>query len=162
MSFSTELELSLNELRKAYQAAVENADLADRLWKRIRRFRQEEGIYVAYKAATRILLANFSWAPLTKLAYVKEAMSLFRKAVQLDPENPEIRFLRYSIQHSLPAYLNEARDMPADKALVLSKWTDYEAFALRQEDLKEMLDFFRRSGRFTHAELKELSGVISD
>jgi len=162
MAFSTDLELSLNEVREAYQAAVENAGLANRLWKRIRRFRQEEGIYIAYKASTRILLANFSWAPLTKLAYVKEAMALFRKAIKLDPENPEIRFLRYSIQHSLPAYLNESGDMRADKTLIIRKWTDYADFDLQREDLNKMLDFFQRSGRFSQAELQELEGVIRD
>lgn len=150
------MNLSLAQIRSRYQEAVDDQEEARSLWRKLKDYRGEEGIILAYKAATRILMSNHSWMPMEKLAYLKEAMYIFRQAVRQAPDNPEVRFLRFSIEHNLPAYLNESGDMQADKAVILEQAPNFQDFALTAVDIDKMLDFFIKSGRFTSEELAPL------
>ncbi len=155
------MNLSLAQIRERYQAAAEDPLEAESLWRKLDHYRGEDAIILGYKAATRVLLANFSLFPLTKLAYLKEAMQLFRQAVRQDPGNIEVRFLRYSIQHHLPTFLNESRDMPEDKAVLMERIAEYRAYQLSQDQLATFFDFFESCGHFSPSELDQLRQAIA-
>ncbi len=155
------MTLNLEHIRSRYQEAVEDRDEAKALWRKLSRYRGNDAAIMAYKAAVRVLMAKFATLPLTKLSYLKEAMSIFRQAVRLDPANIEVRFLRFSIQHNLPAYLNESRDMPEDKATMLAHFEEFDSFQLDESHLAQFVDFFQKSGLFSEEELAICQASIS-
>lgn len=154
------MKLSLPQIRARYRESVDDREEAEALWRKLKDYRGEDGVILAYKAATRILMSHHSWMPMEKLAYLKEAMYLFRQAVRHAPDNIEVRFLRFSIEHSLPAYLDESKDLEEDKAAILASADRYRDFSLDQAELESMYEFFESCDRFTEAELAQLRAVV--
>lgn len=155
------MNLSLAQLRDRYQEAIEDREEAQALWRKLKDYRGESGIFLAYKAATRVLVAQHILLPLTKLAMLKEAMALFRQAVRLDPDNPEIRFLRYSIQYNLPAFLMESGDMSEDKRVILANLPRYAEFELLPEHVSTFADFFVECKRFSSEEIAQVQAILA-
>jgi tetratricopeptide (TPR) repeat protein len=154
------VKLSLPQIRVRYRESVGDREEAEALWRKFKDYRGEDGVILAYKAATRILMSHHSWMPMEKLAYLKEAMHLFRQAVSYAPDNIEVRFLRFSIEHRLPAYLDESRNLEEDKAVILASAERYQDFSLNRAELEAMFDFFEACDRFTKAELAQLRAVV--
>ncbi len=151
----------IEQLRSRYQEAVTDREEADALWRKLKRQSSQEALHIAYQASTRVLQANFALLPLSKLAYLKEAMKLFRQAVKIDPENIEIRFLRYSIQHNLPRYLHESGDMDEDKAVIFRNLSSFQRFNLDATHLQSFLNFFEQHQLISGPERDQLQSLIS-
>jgi hypothetical protein len=152
--------LSLPQIRSRYRESVKDRDEAQALWRSLKSSRAKDGVILAYQAATRVLMSHHSWMPLEKLAYLKEAMGLFRQAVRQAPDNVEVRFLRFSIEHSLPAYLSESGDLDEDKATIIAQLHRHAEFDLQAAELKPMFDFFESCERFTPTELAAMHSAV--
>jgi hypothetical protein len=46
-------------------------------------------------------------------------MKTLSKAIAADPANPEIRFLRFSIQYYVPAFLGFSKNLDEDKKVIV-------------------------------------------
>ena len=73
---------------------LENQDVSD------------DVVLLAYKGAAQTTLANCKKTPFSKLSVFNEGKDDLEKAIQEDPDNVEIRFLRYTIQTNIPGFLN--------------------------------------------------------
>ena len=60
---------------------------------------------VAYRGACKSVRAVHTFWPLSKLNYVKEGLVDLDDAVLKEPNNIEIRFLRFSVLDNLPGFL---------------------------------------------------------
>ena len=87
-------------------------------------------IVTAYEASAKALLANYSWNPVSKISYLKEAKVLLAEAVQRDKENIEIRFLRFYIENSIPAFLGLSKNIEEDKSVILDNIDSFDRNAL--------------------------------
>ncbi|MDP5172792.1 MAG: hypothetical protein NWR72_21315 [Bacteroidia bacterium] len=155
-------DLSIDILRTRYQEAVQEEGAAKSLHDQLEPHSHlESGIHQAYRASAFALLGRYAWNPAKKLGFVEDANRVFRKAVRLDPQNPEIRFLRFAIQHHLPSFLNQSNELEEDKAVMLANLPRYKAYLLEPYHVASFLEFFRESGRFSAEELDDLSSVLS-
>ncbi|MEM6342759.1 MAG: hypothetical protein AAF927_02730 [Bacteroidota bacterium] len=152
--------MTLGELRQQYQLAVKQEEAAIALWQALENYDGPDAVTLAYKASARSLMAQHLWNPLEKLSQAKESMRLFRKAVRLDPKNLEVRFLRFAIQHSVPAILDIADERREDKAILIDRLGEYANYALSYEHVLSFLDFFKETGRFKRQELEKLQAQI--
>lgn len=82
---------------------------------------RDEALWMAYYGALQTLQARTVFNPLEKLRLTKLSQETLARAVAAAPENPEIRFLRFSIQLGLPAYLNLSRHIAEDRAVICEK-----------------------------------------
>lgn len=148
--------MELAQLREQYPLAADNPRLAREMWRSCRKYQGDEPILLAYQGAARSLMAHHSWNPLEKLDYLKEAMRFFRKAIKLAPNNPEIRFLRFSIQTELPAFLSMDGDIPTDKAIILQELPRFGDYDLDPSLAQRIFKELEKSKRFTETELASL------
>ncbi len=77
----------------------------------------------AYKGSAVARMAEFSYNPYTKWSYFKEGQSLIEEAVQQDNQNPEIRFIRFSVQVKTPSFLSYNGAVEEDQKLMISALT---------------------------------------
>lgn len=152
--------MELSQLRDQYPQAANSSQLATTMWRSCRKYAGDEAIIYAYQAAARALMSHHSWNPLEKLDYLKESMRLFRKAVKMTPENPEVRFLRFSIQTELPAFLSMNQDLEADKAMILARLPYFADYGLDAQNARKILAELKKSGRFREEELRQLSAQM--
>jgi hypothetical protein len=111
------------EWRKAYQEALENPLKNKLLQQQLRQY--SDPIAIAYMGISQMLSAKDSWNPLEKLRLVKKGMDLVREAVEKQPQDLEIRFLRFSAQLSLPSFLQEMDVLEEDRKSLLSMLESY-------------------------------------
>ncbi len=109
----------LNDIRLWYSLASQQETEADKLFAFFEKNPPKEAIFWAYKGASEALKAKNMYNPLYKWHYVAEADKSFAKAILLDKENIEIRFLRFSIEWNLPRLLGYSTHLEQDKNVIL-------------------------------------------
>lgn len=73
---------------------------------------------LAYSGVSTAMQAGYASGPWNKLDLFTEGKKALEHAIALDPLNAEIRFLRFSVQSSIPALLMYSGDMNKDLTLI--------------------------------------------
>ena len=112
-------EPDINELRELLLKGSENKDQAELLFDKVGNYEGNDALLIGYKGAAYALKAKHGANPLGKLKNVKKAQTFFAAAVSAAPQNPEVRFLRYSVEAQTPARLNLSKHLTEDKDLLI-------------------------------------------
>ena len=106
------------KLRVWYVEAVDNESKIESALSLIKEISVDHPIVLAYQGAFEALKAKHVWSPYTKLECLNQGQNILRKAIQKDPDNVEIRFLRFSINHYLPDFLRDSSELILDKKTI--------------------------------------------
>lgn len=151
----------LNNLRKIYYAGVEYEEYIDSLKNIIKHnFGNDKEKYpsliLAYSAGIEALKSKHAFWPFNKLSYLNESMEIFEEAVKREPNNLEIRFMRYSILYYVPGILGyddvETEDLKAVYELLMQ--SDYSKIAYDIQ--KGMVEFVIQSEQLNQSEIENL------
>ncbi|MCS6916242.1 MAG: hypothetical protein RMK52_00930 [Chitinophagales bacterium] len=152
-------ELPVQQLRERYGAVLNKQLSAHQMLDWLRSSGGHRAIDYAYLGATEALMARDAWNPWTKWEYLQRSMATISRAVAMDPEDAEIRFLRFCIQHYVPAWLGMSDHLQEDRQHILA--------ALRQQQLapgdplrQNIIRFLLESGRCTDAEEQWLTAQL--
>ena len=115
------------ELRQLLFKGSQNEDQADLLYEKVGKYNGSNALLIGYKGAAHALQAKHSFNPISKLKHIKNAQEYFSEAVAAEPENLEIRFLRYSVEVQTPAMLDLSEHVPEDQAILLEELRKYPA-----------------------------------
>ncbi|MCZ4225081.1 hypothetical protein [Pedobacter rhodius] len=136
--------------------AVENSKLTDSLCNKLTRLPNKTALVTAYNGTLEALKAKHSWNPYNKIKYVKASLKTMGKAVDMDKENMEIRFMRFSIEHYTPGFLGLSKDLTVDRQEIVKHYQNRN-FGLADKDLiKNVAKFMIESKRCTAEEIKIL------
>jgi hypothetical protein len=73
----------------------------------------------AYFAAGEMASAQYKFGPLAKLNTFNAGKKILDECAKTEPDNPEIRFIRYAIQLKCPAFLGYIKNKKEDKQVIL-------------------------------------------
>jgi hypothetical protein len=149
--------LDIDLLRREYLQAVENEKKTDELLAILTRENPQEPLLIGYKAALEALKAKHVFNPYNKMTYLKKAQKTFEQAIGLSPEDVELRFLRYSVQHYLPSFLGASKNLDEDKRVII-KNINYTG--LDKDVRVTVARFLIESKRCTAAEQQKLQAVL--
>lgn len=151
----------LNLIRKYYQEATSDLEELEDLWDLVKEYQLADSpLFYAYKAATRALQAKDSWVPHTKWAYIKEAMQMFKEAINLAPNQVEIRFLRFTVQHNTPELLDLSENIEEDLLHIQKNLPQFKAFDLEEDQAFFILKFVEKSERLDTQTMQKLKECI--
>ena len=123
------------ELRKQYYQSLDNKKLADDFMFKMESISVEhDALLLAYKGMAYFLEANLSINPYAKYTYFKKGKSLLEEAVNKNPWNAEIRFMRFCVQTSAPKFLGYIANIETDKYYLVEQWK-----GLNDADLKNKI-----------------------
>lgn len=142
----------LQSIRKAMVLAVDNHRVTDSLFKKIQAFKSKDGLILGYLATLEALKAKHSWNPYSKLKHISQASKWMQEAVNADPENVEIRFMRFSMQHFTPSFLGYSKNLEEDKGVILALYERKKFSAAQPELIASIARFMIQSKRCTLAE----------
>jgi hypothetical protein len=149
--------LDLHTLRRAYLQAVEDEKKTDELLALLSRENSPEPLLIGYKGALEALKAKHAFNPYNKMSYLKKARQTFEQAIGLSPEDVELRFLRFSVQHYLPAFLGASKNLEEDKQVIVQ----HIAKPGLDKDVRTTIArFLLESKRCTTAEQQKLQAVL--
>src|SRR5690606_1702562 len=122
MLFSTVLLMNvsfknsdLNEVRSSYSKAVLDKKLCKKMIEELELSKEKSVIDLAYLGAYQTIWANHVFNPLSKLATFKKGKNNIELAISKDPENVEIRYIRFSVQKNAPSFLGYNNNLEEDK-----------------------------------------------
>ncbi|WP_316801873.1 hypothetical protein [Pedobacter nototheniae] len=134
--------------------AVENSRLTDSLFKKLDALPDKTALITAYTGTLEALKAKHSWNPYNKIKYVSRSLKTMNKAIAMDKENMEIRFMRFSIEHFTPSFLGFSKDLDVDRKEIVKHYQN-RSFGNTDEDLvKNVAKFMIDSKRCTAQEIK--------
>ncbi len=107
-------QLTNFELRKMYDASITDAKLNKEFEVNLSKIHNRTAVEEAYLGATYAMSAQFVESYMTKFKLVIKAKTHLDKAVDKAPDNPETHFIRFSIEHHLPAYLGMSSHLLKD------------------------------------------------
>lgn len=144
----------LNDIRELYKVAHLSENNALVLKEKLSLIdKKNNKILVAYKGATIAILAKYMKGTKQKTEEFKKGTSLVEFAIQQEPENIEIRFVRLSIQQNSPKILKYSKKIDEDKNFILSNFNN-----LKSRELKSYLkDYILSSNNFTEEEKNVIS-----
>lgn len=79
-------------------------------------------IYEAFFAVGNFFMAKHAVNPLSKYSYFNKGKKALENALKKDPNNLEIRFMRYISQEQTPAFLGYNKDLKNDKNFILAEY----------------------------------------
>ena len=150
----------LSVLREEYYKAINDAKAADRLYEKLKQKSASDPVIMAYLGSSQALKARFSWNPYNKLSYLSQGLKTLGIAVSRSPENLEIRFLRFSLVHYLPAFLGYSNTLDADKKMIVELIRRERFGSMDSVLLKNLIGFMKETKRCTPGELAILNGVV--
>lgn len=102
-------------LRKKLTLAINSGHTTDSLYTVLNLQHNKTPLTTAYLAALDALKAKHAWNPYNKIKYLNTSQALMQQALDKDPHNIEILFMRFSIQHNVPAFLGYGKNLVADR-----------------------------------------------
>ena len=147
-------EPELREVKSLFAAAVHNRDSADQLLKILSSVGPSSSpILICYKGAAEMMRCRYGLNPIHKFRRFKKGRILIEEAVKKEPDNLEIRFVRFAIQTNIPAFLNYNDHITKDKKYLLNNVKTIKDKKLKQD----ILAYLSTSSYCTPAEKKGLN-----
>ncbi len=105
----------VNEVRTSYNKAVLDKKLCKKMIEELELSKEKSVIALAYLGAYQTIWANHVFNPLSKLATFKKGKNNIELAISKEPENVEIRYIRFSVQKNAPSFLRYNSHLKEDR-----------------------------------------------
>lgn len=110
---------SLEDIRLSYVKAVENQKTTEDMLKKLSDIKDPSPVFLAYRGAFEGLMAKHAFNPYRKLSFLSQSNRTLASAIKLKPNNVEMRFLRFSMQHYLPDFLGQNKELKEDRIAIV-------------------------------------------
>lgn len=154
------LNTDLPQIRKDYYAAVNSEKAADKFHQRLKNMGSDKPVIQAYYGSSQAIRARHAINPYNKMKFLSDGLKTLQLAVNNDPENLEIRFLRFSLQHYVPSFLGMSKELTMDKAKIVSLFKQKMFGTLDETMLKGIVSFMKESKRCSVSEIAVLDRSI--
>ncbi|WP_307532817.1 hypothetical protein [Pedobacter sp. W3I1] len=160
VSHITYAQLSTQEiaiLKTNMIKAVENSKLTDSLFTQLNKLPNKTALITGYTGTLEALKAKHSWNPYNKIKFVGQSLKTMQKAIDMDKENLEIRFMRFSIEFYTPSFLGFSKDLAQDKKEIIKHYQHGNFGLADRELIKNVAKFMIDSKKCSPAEVKILT-----
>lgn len=117
--------VAMKAARESYYQAVngdkEAASKANELFAELYRESPEDPMITVYVGSLRLLEAQHTWALWKKNSLSKQGIQLMDEAVEKDPANLEVRFVRAATERSLPSFFGRKEQAASDLQFIVQR-----------------------------------------
>lgn len=155
--------MDIHQLRKDYIVSVADSEKADQLYKQLKAVKNPDALTLAYLGSVEAIQGKHAWNPVNKLSYLKQGFATIDKAVIKDPNQLEVRFLRFSLQYYVPAFLGYSKNLLADKdkIIALIKNTSAADLKMDKEVFRNIVNFMIDSKKCNAQEIAVLKKALT-
>ncbi len=122
---------------------------------------EKDPLVTAYRGAAQTIEAIYVFWPLKKLDYLKEGLAVIASAINQEPNNLEIRYIRFSIVSNVPGFLGFGKLLDEDKPVILAGLLKRDYSSISQQTQIGMIEYMLKSDDLTDAELATLNKLYS-
>lgn len=106
--------INIDFIRENYDRAVTDKNLCNQMIEDLKKA-ESTPLRLAYLGSLQTIWANHVFNPFGKLSTFNIGTKNIEKAVESDPNNAEIRYLRLSVQKNAPAFLGYSSMIETDE-----------------------------------------------
>lgn len=137
-SSSVIIQSKIERLRQNYPLAITDKEVCEAEIERIKDSKAADPLEMAYQGAYQMVWADHLSTPISKLKSFKAGKKLLDAALKKRYGDPEIHFLRLTIQQNAPPILKYNRDIQEDIKQILNQWDSIASSKLKLQ-IKEFL-----------------------
>ncbi|PSR52220.1 hypothetical protein AHMF7605_01130 [Adhaeribacter arboris] len=157
--FQTEFTYKPAELRKVYFQAAKDKNAYEQLAQQLAQYKGNDVLIQGFQAGIEGVGAKYASGLYAKLKHVRSSARAFEEVIKKDPRNPEVRFLRYTIEYHVPRYLLMSGHLQDDKKVIFSSLLTYPRSGMDADAFKIMREYFLRGDHSTNDEKKQLRNL---
>lgn len=150
----------ISVLKRDLVRAVESTKVTDSIYKKLSALPNKSALVVGYIGTVEALKAKHAWNPYNKIKYVKVSLKTMQKAINMDKDNLEIRFMRFSIEHYTPGFLGLSKNLDIDRKEIFKHYQNRSFGVADEELIKGVAKFMVDSKRCTAEEIKVFKKFI--
>jgi len=150
--------MDMYTLRREYIEALNDEKKTNDLLAQLSKKDITDPVLIGYRGALEALKAKHAFNPYNKINFLRKSQQTLEKAISMSPDNIEIRFLRFSINHFLPAFLRMTQDMHADREVIVKNFKTSE---VDQEVRESIGKFMIESGRCSPEEVAHIKTALN-
>ncbi len=110
----------IDQWRQLYVTAHQESSVCQRLYNLTENSDLNTNVLAySYHAIANMLLGKFAYNPSEKWRYFKTGKTMLEKAISQNPNNIELRFLRYCVQINSPFFLAYRSHIDSDKEMII-------------------------------------------
>lgn len=140
--------------------AVDDSKLTNSLFTKLNKLPNKTPLVIGYTGTLEALKAKHSWNPYNKIKYVSRSLKTLQNAINLDGENMEIRFMRFSIEHFTPSFLGFSKDLDIDRKEIIKHYQNKNFASASEEFIKNVAKFMIETKRCTASEIAILKKYL--
>jgi len=144
---------TLVSIRKLYTEAAVKKESFDQFKSLLDKNTDNNSVLNGYRGCALMIEANYLNNPISKLNYFNKGKEILEKAIKLDIENTELRYLRFTIQSEVPSILGYNDNIKQDKDFLLKKVKTISDITLKNN----VISFLKQSDQLTETEKKKLN-----
>ena len=150
----------IEKIRINYIKAVNDSKKSEKFYKELSVIAKPDALILAYLGSAQAIRAKHAWNPVNKMSYLKQGSKTLDAAVNTAPNNLEVRFLRFSLEHFLPPFLGYSKHLETDKDKILELLEHKNMAAIIKGNtkiLKNIINFMIESKRCSPTEVDTLN-----
>ena len=153
----------LKKIREDYIASISNSEKANALCAQLQAIKNPDALILAYLGSAQAIKAKHAWNPVNKMSYLNQGFNTINKAVNKDPNQLEVRFLRFSLQFYVPSFLGYSKNIDTDKDKIITLLQNEKNSNLNidKKILKDMVNFMIDSKKCDAQEIAILRKVLA-
>jgi len=129
----------LNTIRNGYKDAAQDSTKLEAYNKALRTItKSSKTIFIGYKGAGIALKGRYAKKVKDKKHFFVEGIAFVEYAIEKEPENIELRFIRLGIQENTPKLLKYKGKIEEDKSYILSHFKAVTSLRLKK-NIKEYI-----------------------
>lgn len=132
-SFKTFNKDDLSNLRKDFFEINGDLTIAQEIYDESLKTQKQSAVFMAYLGTLQAMLAGNKSNPFSKLSWFNKGKATIENAIKQEPNNPEIRFLRLSVQLKTPSFLFYYGDIDVDKKIVINQNEYFKRIGIQKE-----------------------------
>ncbi len=129
----------INYLRSLFVSAAGDESKAAQLIS-VTKNEKTNTVIMAYCGVGKIIMANYYFNPISKYSSFKEGKAILEAAIKADNVNPELRYLRLTIQVNAPAFLGYNKNIAMDR-----QYLENSLPGLEDKQLQAMIESFLKT-----------------
>jgi hypothetical protein len=154
-------EPNLKIIRKQLREAINDSKTTDSLYKSLSGIKNRPAIIDGFIAGLQALKAKHAWNPYSKIKYIKNCEKTFEKAIAADPQNIEIRFMRFSVEDSVPGFLGYKKNLAPDSEAIINQLNKRNYGTADRVLTIEIIKYLANSRRCTPVQVEELNKLLA-
>lgn len=122
-TFQTEIfcqQFTLQQMRELFLRALDHKTALDSLTSKLQAIEKKTPTQEGYFGLCIGLYCYYDKGNLAKMKHVIQSKNHLNSAVERDPKNPEVHYLRFVFEHFLPSFLGLNKHLPRDLEIVMA------------------------------------------